>query len=136
MKHGICLVLVVVLGLTVGLFATPAAAQGDAPADASEGLLTVEGTIVVTKAANGTVMARIKAGLVDLLLADNAKLQELLKVEQVATKVFLLKGEKTVAEDGENEVFTIASFTEVDCDHDHGGDTGHDHDHGEKGHQH
>lgn len=102
-------------------------------------LLTVEGRIVIEKSAEGKDLVKVNAGLVELVLQDNAVLRELLKTDKVTEKVFVLEGEKIVAADGETEIFVISSFREAaqapvvdDHGHGHGG-----HDHGSHdGHNH
>lgn len=112
------------------LFAGVVFAQ-DAQSDTS--LVTVEGQIVLEKSADGKALVKIKAGLVEMILEDGSVVQELLKVEKLTEKVFMLEGEKLLAADGVTETFKVSSFKEVvktpavdDHGHDHGAH-GHDH---------
>lgn len=96
-------------------------------------LITIEGKIVLEKTAEGKDLTKVVAGLVELVLVDNAVLQELLKTEKVTEKVFVLEGEKITAADGVTETFVISAFKEAvqapAVDH-----SGHDHGTGGHGH--
>lgn len=99
-------------------------------------LITIEGKIVLEKNAEGKDVASIKAGLVDMLLIDCPKLQELLQIEKVSEKIFVLRGEKVTNAEGETEGFKLHSFKEAappafdaHQGHGHGSHGGHGHDH-------
>lgn len=130
-------------GLFVALMSTGAAYAQDAqpapvaqpaPAQVAPALVSVEGQIVLEKTADGKDVVKVKAGLVEMVLEDGPVVQELLKVEKLAEKVFVLEGEKVLAADGVTETFKVASFKEAvkapaadDHGHDHGDHDGHGH---------
>ncbi|MBF0542785.1 MAG: hypothetical protein HQM08_00005 [Candidatus Riflebacteria bacterium] len=89
----------------------PAAAPAkDAPAAA---VAKLEGTIVVTKGAEGapdTYMLKTAAG--DLVLLPGDKLEELKKVADFEKKTFVVEGEKVPSKDKKAEGLMIKSFEE------------------------
>lgn len=114
---------VLVAIMVVLLMAGAAFAQETQP---NSDLITVEGKIVLEKSVDGKDIAKVKSGLIDMVLVDNDVLQALLKVEKVFEKAFILEGKKVLAADGVTETFVISSFEEDAHDHDHD-DHGHSH---------
>jgi hypothetical protein len=85
--------------------AAPAAEPVAEPA--AETLATLEGQIVMKEAD-----AFIKTADAEIALLPCEKLTELLKVEGLADKTFVLEGEKVPAKDGASEGFMIKNFSE------------------------
>lgn len=89
----------------------PDAAAPDAAAPAADAkapaVAKIEGKVVVGKDAS-----TFKTADAELALLPCDKLTELLKVEKVADKTFVLEGEKVAAKDGKSEGFMIKGFEE------------------------
>ncbi|NLI79408.1 MAG: hypothetical protein GX442_23550 [Candidatus Riflebacteria bacterium] len=116
MKRFIFAVLVALIALPV--FAQDAAAPApaaDAAAPAAA-LVKVEGKIVVTKAEGQPDVVTVKTADAELTLLPCDKLTELLAVEGLADKTFVLEGEKVPAKDGKSEGFMVKSFEEKKAD--------------------
>jgi hypothetical protein len=86
--------------------AAPAADPVAAPA-----AVKIEGTIVMKDKD-----AFLKTADAEMALLPCEKLTELLAVEKVAEKTFVLEGEKVAANDGKSEGFMIKSFEEKKAD--------------------
>ncbi len=118
MKRFIFAVLVALIALPV--FAQDAAAPApaaDAAAPAADAaLVKIEGKIVVTKAEGQPDVVTVKTADAELTLLPCDKLTELLKVEGLADKTFVLEGEKVPAKDGKSEGFMVKSFEEKKAD--------------------
>lgn len=94
--------------------AVVAPAADAAVAPAAEKL---EGQIIVVKGENGAPdTVTFKTAAAELTLLPGDKLTELLAVEKVAEKTFVLEGEKVAAKDGKSEGFMIKSFEEKKAD--------------------
>jgi len=98
------------------------AADAAAPAPAAEPAaapapVKLEGAVVVVKGENGAPdTITFKTADAELTLLPGDKLTELLAVEKVAEKTFVLEGEKVAAKDGKSEGFMIKSFEEKKAD--------------------
>lgn len=133
------LVVLMFNGVAFAQDAQPVPAAQPEPAQVAPALVSVEGQIVLEKTTDGKDVVKVKAGLVEMILEDVPVVQELLKIEKLAEKVFVLEGEKVLAADGVTETFKVASFKEAvkaPASDDHGHDhSGHDHgDHDGHGH--
>ena len=92
-------------------------AAAPAPAaDAAVAPVKLEGKIIVAKDAEGKETASIKTADAELALLPCDKLTELLKVEKVAEKTFVLEGEKAKDKDGKETGFMIKNFEEKKAD--------------------
>lgn len=120
-----------ILSLMVASFALPVFAQdAAAPAPAADAAVAapaadaaapapvkLEGAVVVVKGENGAPdTITFKTADAELTLLPGDKLTELLAVEKVAEKTFVLEGEKVAAKDGKSEGFMIKSFEEKKAD--------------------
>ncbi|MFZ2958434.1 MAG: hypothetical protein WA705_16225 [Candidatus Ozemobacteraceae bacterium] len=90
--------------------AVPAADAAVVPAP-----VKLEGMIIVTEK-DAVKSAVIKTADAEIALLPGDKLNELLKIEKVADKTFVLEGEKVSAKDGKAEGFMIKSFEEKKAD--------------------
>lgn len=119
MKRFMFAVLVALIALPVFAQDAAAPAPAAAPADAAApaaALVKVEGKIVVTKAEGQPDVVTVKTADAELTLLPCDKLTELLAVEGLADKTFVLEGEKVPAKDGKSEGFMVKSFEEKKAD--------------------
>jgi len=97
--------------LAVGLVCPLLAQDKPAPTPKTD-LVKLEGKILVEKDKAGKEIAKIKTADAELVLLDCDKLKELLKVEKLAEKTFVLEGEKAKDKNGKETGFMIKSFEE------------------------
>ncbi|MFZ2956932.1 MAG: hypothetical protein WA705_08595 [Candidatus Ozemobacteraceae bacterium] len=95
--------------------AAPAAVAASAAVAAVPAPVKLEGKIDVDEK-DGVKTATIKTADAEIALLPGDKLNELLKIDDVDDKTFILEGEKIAAKDGKAEGFMIKSFEEKKAD--------------------
>lgn len=111
MKKLLIVALVALMALPAFAEDQPAAAPAADAAKAPE-LVKLEGKVIVTKAEGQPDVVTFKTADAEYTLLPCDKLDELLKVADLANKTFEIEGEKVPAKDGKTEGFMVKSFVE------------------------